>query len=91
VPHFEVDVHIFEPGTDRYRGRLCIFGECPKPGKDDCYVPGCGAQLFLRQFDGYKFDRLEFWEAKKEILFERPGAPPEDESAGGITGEDLPF
>ena len=91
VPHFEVDVHIFEPGTDRYRGRLCIYGECPKPGKKDCFVDGCGAQLFLRQFDDYKFDRLEFWETKKEVLFERPGAPPEDESASEITDRDLPF
>src|SRR5205807_3125405 len=74
VPHFQVDVHILEPGTDRYRGRLCNYGECPKPGKNDCLVDGCGAQPFLQQFDGYEFSRFEFWDTKKEILFARESA-----------------
>jgi hypothetical protein len=71
VPHFQVDVHILEPGTDRYRGRLCDYGECPKAHKEACLVDGCGAQPFLRQFRDYTFDRGEFWDAPKEILFER--------------------
>jgi hypothetical protein len=30
VAHHQVDVFLFEPETDRYRGRLCCFGVCPK-------------------------------------------------------------
>ena len=74
VAHFNVDVHILEPGTDRYRGRLCDYGECPKARKEGCLVDGCGAQPFLRQFRDYTFDRFEFWDAPKEILFQRDPA-----------------
>jgi hypothetical protein len=99
VPHFQVDVHILEPGTDRYRGRLCDYGECPKARQDACLVGGCGAQPFLRQFRDYTFDRFEFWDAPKEILFERnpssesPARPdwPDEPEAGGITDDDVPF
>jgi len=104
VPHFEVDLYILEPGTDRYRGRLCDYGECPKPRKDDCLVDGCGVQPFLRQFRDYTFDRFEFWESPKEILFERdpsavypargwPDDPAPDSAIGygGITDDDVPF
>lgn len=98
VPHFQVDVHILEPGTDRYRGRLCDYGECPKARKDECLVDGCGAQPFLRQFRRYEFDRFEFWDAPKEVLFARAASldsqPPEewpDSPEIGIMDEDVPF
>jgi len=81
VAHHQVDIHILEPDTDRYRGRLCDFGECPKPGKDACFVDGCGAQPFLQQFEDYAFDRFEFWHAAKEVLFERSSAPPKQSGA----------
>ncbi len=41
VAHHQVDLFLMEPGTDRYLGRLCPFGQCPK-GKPECFVPGCG-------------------------------------------------
>ena len=42
VPDYrQHNVFVLEPGTDRYLGRLCIFGDCPK-GKRECLVPGCG-------------------------------------------------
>ena len=85
VPHFQVDVYILEPGTDRYRGRLCDYGECPKAHKEACLVDGCGAQPFLRQFRDYTFDRVEFWDAPKEILFERD---PSSESRPWTDGPD---
>jgi hypothetical protein len=100
VPHFQVDVHILEPGTDRYRGRLCDYDECPKARKDACLVDGCGALPFLRQFREYTFERFEFWDAAKETLFERhgsPDTPPEPDWRGdseileGITDDDVPF
>jgi hypothetical protein len=30
VAHHQVDVFLFGPGSDRYLGRLCPFGQCPK-------------------------------------------------------------
>jgi hypothetical protein len=55
VAHHQVDVFLLEPGTNRYLGRLCRFGQCPK-GKDECRVPGCGATPLLRQHEGFRFD-----------------------------------
>lgn len=55
VAHHQVDVAVYEPQTDRYRGALCIFGQCPK-GKRECRVPGCGAAPFLQLFEGFRMD-----------------------------------
>ena len=52
VAHHQVEVFLMEPGTDRYLGRLCCFGECPK-GKPDCLVPGCGSTGLLKQIVGF--------------------------------------
>ena len=49
----QVDAFIFEPGTNRYLGRLCRFNQCPK-GKRDCLAPECGRQQFLRQVEGFR-------------------------------------
>ena len=48
VANHQLDVFLFEPGSDRYLGRLCKFNQCPK-GKDDCLVPGCGAIPFNKR------------------------------------------
>ncbi|MDR0781565.1 MAG: hypothetical protein LBF16_12870 [Pseudomonadales bacterium] len=53
VASHQLDVFLFEPGSDRYLGRLCSFNECPK-GKRDCLVPGCGAVPFNKCVDGFK-------------------------------------
>ena len=83
VAHHEVDVFLLEPRTDRYLGRLCHFGTCPK-GKPECRVAGCGAALFLRQHEGFVFDPRGL---KNEgiVLFERAKdlPPPAD--------DDVPF
>lgn len=71
VAHHQVDVHVFEYASGAYRGRLCIFGQCPKPGKRECQVPGCGAQPFLQQFADYYFNPALFSAAPKVILFDR--------------------
>lgn len=55
VAHHQVDVAVYEPRTDCYRGALCIFGQCPKD-KQECRVPGCGAAPFLQQFEGFHMD-----------------------------------
>jgi hypothetical protein len=48
VASHQMDVFLFEPGTDRYLGRLCAFNQCPK-GKPDCLVSGCGAIPFNKR------------------------------------------
>ncbi len=53
VAHHQLDVFLFD-SADRYRGRLCIFGRCPK-GKFVCRVPGCGRPRFLQQHQGFVF------------------------------------
>jgi hypothetical protein len=71
VAHHQVDVHVFDYASGTYRGRLCIFGQCPKPGKRECHVPGCGAQPFLQQFARYHFNPALFSATPKVILFDR--------------------
>ena len=71
VAHHQVDVHVFDSSSGEYRGRLCIFGQCPKAGKRECLVPGCGVQPFLQQFAGYRFKPALFTAAPKVILFDR--------------------
>jgi hypothetical protein len=48
VASHQLDVFLFEPGSDRYLGRLCSFSDCPK-GKRDCLVPGCGTIPFNKR------------------------------------------
>jgi hypothetical protein len=45
----QLDVFLFEPGSDRYLGNLCHYGQCPK-GKPNCLVPGCGTPAFNRRY-----------------------------------------
>jgi hypothetical protein len=71
VAHHQADVHLFEAESGEYRGRLCIFGQCPKRGKRECRVPGCGAQPFLQQFRDYRFKPSLFFGEPKVVLFDR--------------------
>lgn len=52
VASHQVDVFLFEPGSDRYLGRLCKFNQCPKD-KPDCLTPGCGAVPFNKRVVGF--------------------------------------
>ena len=70
VAHHQVDVFIMEAGTDRYLGRLCTFGTCPK-GKPECLVPGCGAAPFLRQHADFVFDPASLAPERVVTLFDR--------------------
>lgn len=71
VAHHQVDVHLLDAGSGDYRGRLCAFGQCPKPRKPQCLVPGCGAQTFLQQFNRFRFNRPQFEGEPKITLFDR--------------------
>ena len=75
VAHHEVDVFLFEPGSDRYLGRLCAFSTCPK-GKPECLVPACGAQSLLRQHEGFVLDPAALAEDRVAPLFDRGDAGP---------------
>jgi hypothetical protein len=70
VAHHQADVFVMEPGTDRYLGRLCIFGACPK-GKRECLVPGCGERPFLQQHERFTLRREALQPDRTVVLFER--------------------
>jgi predicted nucleotidyltransferase len=70
VPHHQVDVFLLEQRTNRYRGNLCIYGTCPK-GKPECNEAGCGAQPFLRIYEGFRFDRMAPFGEYVKVLFFR--------------------
>jgi hypothetical protein len=84
---------------------LCIFRTCPKPGKLECRVPGCGAEPFLQQFAEYHFNPARFAAEPKVVLFDRSASfvvpPPRIEgnrrkvmwirADPGITDRDVPF
>ena len=53
VANHQVELFLFEPGTDRYLGRVCHFRTCPK-GHRDCRAENCGREPFLKQMDGFQ-------------------------------------
>jgi hypothetical protein len=71
MPNHAVDVHVFDVLGNSYKGRLCQYGQCPKPEKRDCLVPGCGAHPFLQQFADYRFRQAQFDREPKVVLFDR--------------------
>ena len=84
VAHHQVDMFLLEASTDRFRGNLCHYGECPK-GKPECAVLGCGASRFvqIREALSFRHDAL----AAGTVLFERATALLRQASAD----DDLPF
>lgn len=70
VASHQLDIFILDPGMDRYLGRLCRFSHCPK-GKPECLVPGCGADRFLRQHQGFKWRPESLAEVRMVRLFDR--------------------
>ncbi len=70
VAHHQVELFLMEPGSDRYLGRLCCFGQCPK-GKSECLVPGCGQKRFLQQHQDFVFKPESLGSDKSTLLFTR--------------------
>ncbi|MCC9609383.1 hypothetical protein LOC68_05485 [Blastopirellula sp. JC732] len=70
APH-EVEMFLLEPETDRYLGRICKFGKCPKQRKLECLVPGCGATPFLQQHVDFEFYASALAPDKHVVLFDR--------------------
>lgn len=89
VAHHQVDVFVLEPGTDRYRGRLCTYGECPKQ-KVECHVPGCGEPLFLKQHEDFVFYDDALRPDAVVVLFDR-AAPAAESPLGGLADSRMQF
>jgi hypothetical protein len=70
VANHQVDVFLFEPGSDRYLGWLCSFSRCPK-GKPECSVPGCGAIPFNKRFAEFTPRADLLAPAAQAMLYER--------------------
>ena len=65
-----LDIFLFEPGTDRYLGRLCEFNQCPK-GKIDCLAPGCGEIAFNKVISEFKPYADILAEVDRSLLYRR--------------------
>lgn len=72
VADHQVDVFLFEPGTDAYLGRLCNFNRCPK-GRPECTVPGCGTVPFMRQFADFSLWSDILADSDNATLYTRDG------------------
>jgi hypothetical protein len=72
VASHQMDVFLFEPGTDHYLGRLCAFNQCPK-GKWDCRVPGCGAIPFNKRVADFA-PRADLLAGADDAMLYRKGA-----------------
>lgn len=70
VAHHQADVFVLAAGSDRYLGRLCTYGTCPK-GKVACRAPGCGDHRFLQQIEGFAFRPATLSPDRSVILFDR--------------------
>lgn len=68
----QLDIFLFEPGTDDYLGRLCSFNHCPKD-KPDCFVPGCGAVPFNKRIAGF-VPRADLLAGVSETMLYRRGS-----------------
>lgn len=90
VPTHAIDVFLFEPRTQRFRGNLCHFSSCPR-GKSDCEVTGCGAQPFLRLYEEFKFDRTCLLSEHNVVLFERKPPATAHGTAGVDDSSEIPF
>jgi hypothetical protein len=66
----QADIFLFEPGSDRYLGRLCWFNACPK-GKPECQVPGCGNVPFNKIHKDFRPDANLLAAARQNMLYER--------------------
>lgn len=71
VAHHQVDVFLLEPESDRYLGRLCSFGSCPK-GRPECRVAGCGSSPLLQQHEDFILYSDALADHKVVRLYDRP-------------------
>jgi hypothetical protein len=68
VAHHQVAIFLMD--ADRYLGRLCHFGQCPKDGKRDGLINRCGQKQFLQQHDGFVLQPDSLAPDKSVVLFD---------------------
>jgi hypothetical protein len=78
VAQHQIDVFVMEHGTDRYLGRLCDFNECPRDGKMECRVPGCGHPQHLRQHEDFTLKAEALAPENSVVLLDRDAAAESD-------------
>ena len=66
-----IDTFLMESGTDRYLGRLCLFNQCPRRPKLECFAPGCGDLPHLQQHVEFTLRPESLAEDRSVVLFER--------------------
>ncbi len=71
VASHQVDAFPLDASTSSYHGRLCQFNRCPKPGKMECLVPGCGSTPFLKKVRGFQWHQATIAEDRSVRLFDR--------------------
>lgn len=71
VASHQVDAFLLDAATSSYLGRLCQFNRCPKRGKMECLVPGCGSKPFLKKVRGFQWRRKTIAEDRCVRLFDR--------------------
>ncbi len=87
IAHHQVEIFVLDSKTDRYVGRLCCFNTCPKKGKRECLVEGCGEPKFLQQIEDFKFNPDSLHPDKSRVLYDRKKAYHHENSLD----EELPF
>jgi hypothetical protein len=70
VANHQIDIFLFEPGSDRCLGRLCTYNECPK-GKPHCLTPGCGVIAFNKIHAEFLSDANLLALARQAMLYQR--------------------
>lgn len=53
--HHQIELFCFDK-TDSYMGRICQFKVCPKQGKEECWIPGCGHIPFIKIMQDFKLN-----------------------------------
>lgn len=71
VASHQVEAFLLDSRSNKYLGHLCQFSRCPKPGKWQCMVPGCGSKPFLRRVRGFRWRRETIAEGRSVRLFDR--------------------
>ena len=71
VASHQVEAFMLDFQTSKFLGRLCEFNRCPKPGKRECLVPGCGSPRFLQQVRGFRWRRETIAKDRSVRLFDR--------------------
>ena len=72
LPHFLVEVHIMDTGTNQHLGELCLYKECPRYGVRECRAAnGCGSTSLLRTLPEFFLRSKALDESQSMELFRK--------------------